>query len=100
MVERHIRMGVNNIVISMVVLLFSLIGILQQVRLLFILIFFEILILSLILLYSANGLESSLYILILITLGAIESAIGLCLLLGLYKLGGSVAVDYNNNLWG
>ena len=93
-------MGINPLYPGILVMVLSVVGILHQVRLLFILIFFEILILSLMLLFSGLGLYYSLYILVLIVLGAIESAIGLCLLLGLYKLGGSVAVDYNNNLWG
>lgn len=93
-------MGVNSLFSGIFVLVISVIGILQQVRLLFILIFFEIMILGLILLYSGFSQNLSLYVLVLIILGAVESAIGLCLLLGLYKLGGSVAVTQNNSLWG
>lgn len=93
-------MGINPIYPGIIIMILSMIGILQQLRLLYILIFFEVLILSLMILFSGASLNYSLYLLILIILGAIESAIGICLLLGLYKLGGSVAVNSNNNLWG
>jgi len=86
--------------ISFFALILSLCGIFLQQRLLFLLFFFEVLLLALLLLFSSLGSFSSIYLLFIIFMAAIESAFGLSLVIGLYKLGGAVSVRSCNHLWG
>ena len=89
-----------NYLIPIIGIILSLTGIITQKRVLMMMFFFEGLLLSIIVgIGFLEGAYGS-YMLIILVMAAVESAFGISLIIGLYKLGGGITVNSINNLWG